>query len=189
MNNAAHFISSTQCGGAGPPNNVYGWGRVDVLAACSNTYTNSVPSLVDRAPLPYNAGGVFAASDGIFVYAGGGADLAKGTFHNDLLQYDPVNDTWTPLPPSPDFHYHSQAVYFEGKIYNMGGYNENLEVTDTTRIYDIGTNTWLPPGAPMPQALAQMATVLWDGIIYVAGGNNFTGRVDTLYAYDIASDT
>jgi hypothetical protein len=33
VDNAAHFISSTQCGDAGPPNNVYGWGRVDVLAA------------------------------------------------------------------------------------------------------------------------------------------------------------
>ena len=33
LNNAAHFISSTQCGTAGPPNNVYGWGRVDILAA------------------------------------------------------------------------------------------------------------------------------------------------------------
>lgn len=33
MNNAAHFISSTQCGDAGPPNNVYGWGRVDIAAA------------------------------------------------------------------------------------------------------------------------------------------------------------
>ena len=33
MNNAAHFISSTQCGTVGPPNNVYGWGRVDILAA------------------------------------------------------------------------------------------------------------------------------------------------------------
>ena len=35
MNNAAHFISSTQCGTAGPPNNVYGWGRVDIFAAVS----------------------------------------------------------------------------------------------------------------------------------------------------------
>jgi serine protease AprX len=35
LNNAAHFISSTQCGTAGPPNNVYGWGRVDILAATS----------------------------------------------------------------------------------------------------------------------------------------------------------
>ena len=144
MNNAAHFISSTQCGDAGPPNNVYGWGRVDILAAVAATPTPTpCQTWVDRAPLPYNAGGVFAASDGTFVYAGGGADLAKGIFHNDLLQYDPVNDTWTPLPPSPDYHYHSQAVYFRNgnrRIYNIGGYNENVsEVTDTTRIYDIDT--------------------------------------------------
>ena len=33
LNDAAHFISSTQCGTAGPPNNVFGWGRVDILAA------------------------------------------------------------------------------------------------------------------------------------------------------------
>ena len=33
LNDAAHFISSTQCGTAGPPNNVYGWGRVDIQAA------------------------------------------------------------------------------------------------------------------------------------------------------------
>ena len=139
--------------------------------------------------MPYNAGGIFAASDGTFVYAGGGADLAKNIFHKDLLKYDPVNDSWTPLAPSPDYHYHSQAVYFNGKIYNIGGYNENFpEVTDTTRIYDIDTNTWTT-GAPMPQALAQMATVLWNGVIYIAGGNNFASRVNTLYAYDIASDT
>jgi len=39
MNNAAHFISSTQCGTAGPPNNVYGWGRVDILAAAAPSST------------------------------------------------------------------------------------------------------------------------------------------------------
>ncbi len=33
MNNSAVHIASTQCGAAGPPNNVYGWGRVDILAA------------------------------------------------------------------------------------------------------------------------------------------------------------
>jgi hypothetical protein len=33
LDNVAHFISSTQCGDAGPPNNVYGWGRVDISAA------------------------------------------------------------------------------------------------------------------------------------------------------------
>jgi subtilisin family serine protease len=33
LNNAAHFIASTQCGDTGPPNNVYGWGRLDISAA------------------------------------------------------------------------------------------------------------------------------------------------------------
>jgi serine protease AprX len=37
LDNTAHFISSTQCGTAGPPNNVYGWGRVDVSAAVGPT--------------------------------------------------------------------------------------------------------------------------------------------------------
>jgi serine protease AprX len=36
LNNAAHFISSSQCGTAGPPNNVFGWGRVDILAAVTS---------------------------------------------------------------------------------------------------------------------------------------------------------
>jgi serine protease AprX len=33
LNNSAVHISDDQCGDAGPPNNVYGWGRVDILAA------------------------------------------------------------------------------------------------------------------------------------------------------------
>jgi serine protease AprX len=33
LNNSAVHIASTLCGDAGPPNNVFGWGRVDILAA------------------------------------------------------------------------------------------------------------------------------------------------------------
>src|SRR5205814_3019785 len=39
LNNSAVFISSTQCGDAGPPNNVYGWGRIDIFAAVGGTPT------------------------------------------------------------------------------------------------------------------------------------------------------
>lgn len=204
MNNAAHLISSTQCGDAGPPNNVYGWGRVDILAAVGGPTPSPTPTptptgtptptpcgllWIERAPLPYNAGGVFAVSDGIYVYAGGGTDLANGIVHKDLLRYDPSNDSWTALPPSPDYHALSPAVYFNDKIYNSGGYDEKFNVTNTTRIYDIETNTWTT-GAPMPEALTQMATALWDGAVYVAGGNLSNGQpVNTLYAYNIGSDT
>ena len=39
LNDSAVFISSTQCGDAGPPNNVYGWGRVNIFAAVGGTPT------------------------------------------------------------------------------------------------------------------------------------------------------
>jgi hypothetical protein len=37
LNEAAFFIAYKQCGTAGPPNNVAGWGRVDILAAAGST--------------------------------------------------------------------------------------------------------------------------------------------------------
>ena len=37
LDDAAHFIAYKQCGSAGPPNNVAGWGRVDISAAVAPT--------------------------------------------------------------------------------------------------------------------------------------------------------
>ena len=140
--------------------------------------------------MPYSAAGNFAASDGTFVYSGGGAGDGFA-LHNDLVRYDPVADSWTSLLSSPDYYFAAPAVYFNGKIYIFGGYDETFQPTNTTRIYDIGTNTWEPPGAPMPAALGAMAIGLWDGIVYVAGGSPDIGAsvVNTLYAYNIASNT
>jgi serine protease AprX len=44
LNNSAVFITSTQCGTAGPPNNVYGWGRIDIAAAVGNPSPTPSPS-------------------------------------------------------------------------------------------------------------------------------------------------
>jgi serine protease AprX len=50
LNNSAHFISSTLCpGGAGPPNNVYGWGRIDILAAVSSGSPTPTPTATATA--------------------------------------------------------------------------------------------------------------------------------------------
>jgi subtilisin family serine protease len=196
LNNAAIHIASTQCGDSGPPNNVYGWGRVDIFAAVTGTTPTPTPTpcgrpaWLQRAPMLYSAAGNFAASDGTFVYSGGGFDDSF-TVHNDLVRYDPVVDSWIPLAPSPDHYFAAPAMYFNGKIYIIGGYDQTFQPTNTTRIYDIATNTWEPPGAPMPAALGGMAIGLSDGTVYVAGGSPDIGTsvVNTLYAYDIASNT
>src|SRR5262249_43340023 len=44
LNNAAVHIASTQCGSPGPPNNVYGWGRVDILAAVTSATPTPTPT-------------------------------------------------------------------------------------------------------------------------------------------------
>ena len=44
LNNAAVHIAPTQCGSAGPPNNVYGWGRVDIFAAVTSATPTPTPT-------------------------------------------------------------------------------------------------------------------------------------------------
>ena len=77
VNNTAVHIASTQCGTAGPPNNVYGWGRVDVLAAVGP----NVPSLVGAVSRKtHGAAGTFdvalptTGTPGIECRSGGGTN-------------------------------------------------------------------------------------------------------------------
>jgi Subtilase family len=44
LENAAVHIASTQCGSGGPPNNVFGWGRVNVLAAVTSGTPTPTPT-------------------------------------------------------------------------------------------------------------------------------------------------
>jgi serine protease AprX len=44
LNNAAVHIAFAQCGSAGPPNNVYGWGRVNILAAVTSGTPTPTPT-------------------------------------------------------------------------------------------------------------------------------------------------
>ncbi len=44
LDNAAVHIASTLCGDAGPPNNVYGWGRVDIFAAVNGGAPTPTPT-------------------------------------------------------------------------------------------------------------------------------------------------
>jgi len=54
------FRSSTQCGDAGPPNNVYGWGIVDALAAVQQGMSS--PNLQARVPVVPSIGALLTGS-------------------------------------------------------------------------------------------------------------------------------
>src|SRR5207244_10105396 len=85
------------------------------------------------ASLPFASRGPFVVSDGTFYYIGGGYDGTN--VHSDLLRYDPVANTYTPLASAPDQFFLSQAVYYaaNNKIYSIAGFNLGGQST-TTRI-------------------------------------------------------
>jgi N-acetylneuraminic acid mutarotase len=141
------------------------------------------------ASYPFAARGPFVVSDGTSYYIGGGYDGFD--VHSDLMSYDPVANTYTPLANAPDPFFLSQAVIFNNKIYSIAGFNLGGQST-TTRIYDIAGNSWTT-GAPIPEpnGLSDAATGVDSvgGKIYIACGFDGIGASNTLHIYDIATDS
>jgi len=76
------------------------------------------------------------------------------------------------------------VVYWDGKLFKIGGYNGAARAW--VDIYDIAANTWTS-GADMPGARYWMDCEAIAGKIYCAGGYLSSGQ-STLYIYDIAGD-
>src|SRR5438477_734885 len=58
LNEAAFFLAYKQCGTPGPPNNVTGWGRVDIAAAVPTPASTCPPGTQREIPLSANFDGV-----------------------------------------------------------------------------------------------------------------------------------
>jgi hypothetical protein len=144
-----------------------------------------------RTPGPTDLYGPGCASDGTFVYCGGGYSFSSGNTLAVFNKYDPVADTWTPLPNMPRAAIMPTAVYYPttNKIYIFGG-EDAVSGTNynITRIYDIASNTW-SSGANMPDVRSFSAGGYSSstGKIYIISGYN-TGFVDSAqpntWAYD-----
>ena len=119
-------------------------------------------------------------SDGTFAYEGGGYSFSASGNINQFGKFNPATNTWTPLAPVPDLNNgEASGVYAPNvnKLFVFGGENvATATVVNTTRIYDIATNTW-STGAPMPDVRAFMGSGYFNGKIYLVGGYS-TGNVD-----------
>ena len=119
-------------------------------------------------------------SDGTFAYEGGGYSFSAAGNINQFGKFNPATNTWTPLAPVPDLNNgEASGVYAPNvnKLFVFGGENvATATVVNTTRIYDIATNTW-STGTPMPDVRAFMGSGYFNGKIYLVGGYS-TGNVD-----------
>lgn len=126
-------------------------------------------------------------------YSFGGGDVTDCSARNVTFIYDVASGTWTSGADMPEGRLAFAGVgYHNGRIYLAGG---DLSCDSSTSIpqsqiwiYDIASNSWTT-GAAMPQALADGASGMVNGHLYVLGGvNSHQVVVSTIYDYDIASN-
>jgi len=148
------------------------------------------------ADMPVDLYGAAAASDGTFFYAAGGYSFSQAVTLAVFNRYDPVANSWTPLPDMPQAAIMAVAVYYPptNKIYVFGGGDADAGTNyNITRIYDIAGNSWTT-GTNMPDVHSFMSGgyVPDTGMIYILSGYN-TGTVDSAqpntWQYDPATDT
>src|SRR6476646_7754505 len=147
------------------------------------------------APVGEEHYGGFMDSDGTFAYEGGGYSFYYSDNIDDFGKFDPVANTWTPLAPVPDLNNcMASGVYAPNvsKLFVFGGERvSSVTVVDTTRIYDLATNTW-STGAPMPDVRAFMASGYYNGKIYLVGGYSTGGYAPAFlqtWEYDPVANT
>ena len=123
--------------------------------------------------------GGFMDSDGTFAYEGGGYSFSTGDNINQFGRStpSPILGRLSPLcqteqRPGPQACMRRTSTSSSSSVVKT----TTATVVNTTRIYDIATNTWTS-GAPMPDVRAFMGSGYFNGKIYLVGGHS-TANVD-----------
>ncbi|MBQ9000077.1 MAG: hypothetical protein IJ086_15480 [Clostridium sp.] len=97
-----------------------------------------------------------------------------GTWKTSLKEM-PVNVKWF------------DSVTLNGKIYCIGGYTDDYNISNSVQIYDTKTNTW-STGASIPTARYNFAAVAVGKYIYCMGGYTNSGATNSIEIYDAEAD-
>jgi len=144
------------------------------------------------ATLAQLPGRLFEASDGV-AYAGHlyARTDGQGTITQSLFDYDIAANTWSAAAVPEQFFDRSyyEAVELGGWLYFIGGtlLPDDLTTNQVDR-YDPLTGTW-EAAAPMLHNRASAASWVYGGRIYVAGGYDDNGDLQSTEVYDPATDT
>jgi subtilisin family serine protease len=185
LENAAVHIADTTCGSAGPPNNTYGWGRVDIAAAVGMPSPTATPT-----PTATATGTPVACSVGTPTPTPTSTSTPTGT---------PAMCSWSAGPSLPTVLIRAVGVHFpDGNFYTVGGRTSDTAGSDFQHVlkYSPTSNTWTQMPSTLPDnTMNNMACgVLSLGgspKIYCVGGSaaGQTTATARVFYYDPATDT
>ena len=174
-------------------------------------YDPATDSWKALAPMPTKRGSPVAVVAGDKIYVIGGATLPSGSKETavhparphisvaTVEEYDPAANAWRARTSMPTPRNHATAGAVNGKIYVIGGRTGTAFISsgssniDVVEEYDPISDTWGSARARMPSARSAMASGVYEGRIYVTGGEGqdaqrmYTFRA--LEAYDPAGNT
>jgi N-acetylneuraminic acid mutarotase len=159
-------------------------------------------------PMPTARGAAVAAAVDGKIYVIGGASVHPGEKivglsarvpHQAMSTneaFDLETNKWEERSPMPTARNHAAIGVVDGKIYVLGGrvgsVFVNASPTDVVEEYDPATDSWGYARDRMPTARSGTAYGVYEGKIYVAGGeyldNQIVGVYRDLQAYDPVAD-
>jgi hypothetical protein len=181
-------------GPQGPP------GTPPPNVAVTNAANTFAASQTINGNLMLGAGGAIQFGDGTMQSSAfsGGSGVPSGYM---ILSSSPVppagytpagsmlsGDLWSFVAPLPTPRYHLAAASANGRIYAIGGRDNNNVILNTLDVYDPSTNSW-SIAAPMPTARQDLAAASLNGKIYVMGGQDAGGRLGTVEVYDPSTNS
>jgi N-acetylneuraminic acid mutarotase len=139
-----------------------------------------------------------------------GAQFVNGTLYvvggvnssqflvNTVEAYDPETNTWTEKTPMPSARHHLELAAIDGKLFALGGrilgdgvaakdMYESATNFNRNEMYDPQTDTWTVK-QPMLKKRSGFASTSANGQIYVIGGQELRGTMDSVERYNPLTD-
>ena len=126
-------------------------------------------------------------SDGCILITGG----LNSSFTNvsgQVFIYDTVSETAIEKAPLLQSRYTHSLAHAGNHVYAIGGRSIN-GVLDGCERFSISLNKWEPIARLNQKRCTMPAIVYEESFIYVFGGYEGSGRIDSIEQYDMASDT
>jgi N-acetylneuraminic acid mutarotase len=144
-------------------------------------------ALADVPTGPVQETGVVA--DGGLMVVIGGIDGALATL-DQVLIYDPSDDSWDTGPALPDMVHHANVAAVDGTIYVVGSLDPSFAPIGQVWSWTPGDAAWSTDHQAMPAGTERGASMVGvvDGLIWVAGGSDDEGSVVDVSTYDPAGD-
>lgn len=180
-NDKIYFLGGTT---ASNSNNIFYSDKVYMAIINSD---GSLGAWSETTPLPQAMYGLHVIETGGKIVAMGGRGEAGNGLNNvyeAIINPDGTLQAWTENDPLPDSIYRGSVVKTDSQVFILGGYVGDVisSAVHYAPILSTGNiGNWSQSEHDLPQEICCASAVIANNHVYITGGHNNTGYLDTVY--------